>query len=169
MYPGSLFRLQRGECKSVYRRPGECIVDLGNRVVASRGVATRRLLRRRRRLPFRVRPWNVGWTHWVYISQKRGPTGFTFHKNVVLVPTLVDPRHVVYIQSDLPYLVQVLIIDYGGAPAHAMCKTSPRTDATDRDYPLPCPPKTVRRLTPPWSSFSLRCRQRARRRRLPRR
>ena len=35
------------------------------------GVATRRRLRRRRRLPFRVRPWNVGWTHRVYIPQKR--------------------------------------------------------------------------------------------------
>ena len=22
-------------------------------------------------LPFRVRPWNVGWTHWVHVSQKR--------------------------------------------------------------------------------------------------
>ena len=45
MIHGFIFQLQRGEC---------IVVDLGNRAVALRGVATRSRLRRRRRLPFWV-------------------------------------------------------------------------------------------------------------------
>ena len=68
-------------------------VDLGNRVVALRGVATCWLLRRRRRLPFWVRPWNVGWTHRVYISQKRACTGTLGEPSAHSSGTTTPPAH----------------------------------------------------------------------------